>query len=225
MGKWWKEVKNITGISVDLGQWYHQLVDGDVIDSVDTLCDRINDFFVNLTLEFDPLTPDDVAGIAVESVPSELLMTPWEAEKVLCRIKIKKAPGLPPNVVLKEFVYKLGTVTSDMYNASLRQGFLPPLLKNADVRPLPKQKPAKSVEKEIRPVSLSCQVAKVMENFNLVRSPPVLLNKLDLKQFALSGRLTSQALVYLLHLALEVLDRGNCALCFFFADFKKVSIL
>ena len=32
-------------------------------------------FHVNLTLEFDPLTPDDVASIAVESVPSELLTT------------------------------------------------------------------------------------------------------------------------------------------------------
>ena len=78
-----------------------------------------------------------------------------------------------------------------------------------------------SVEKDIRPVSLTCQVAKVMESFTLVRLLPVLLDKLDLKQFALSGRSTSQALVYLLHLALDALDKGNCALCFFFADFKK----
>ena len=223
MGKWWKEVKNLAGISDDSGQWYCQLVDGDVVDSVATLCDRINDFFVNLTREFVSLTPDDVAGIAVESVPTELLTTPWEAEKALRGIKIKKAPGPDglPNVVLKEFAYELGPVISDMYNASLRQGFLPPLLKSAVVRPLPKQKPAMSVEKDIRPVSLTCQVAKVMESFTLVRLLPVLLDKFDLKQFALSGRSTSQALVYLLHLALDALDKGNCALCFFFADFKK----
>ena len=96
-----------------------------------------------------------------------------------------------------------------MYNASLRQGFLPP------------QKPAMSVENDMRPVSLTYQVAKVMESFTLVRLLPVLLDKLDLKQFALSGRSTSQALVYLLYLALDALDKGNCALCFFFADFKK----
>ena len=69
---------------------------------------------------------DDVAGIAVESVPTELLTTPWEAaEKALRGIKIKKAPGLDglPNVVLKEFAHELGPVISDMYNASLRQGF------------------------------------------------------------------------------------------------------
>ena len=92
---------------------------------------------------------------------------------------------------------------------------------SADVRPLPKLKPARSVEKDIRPISLTCQVAKMMESFTLARLLPVLLDKLDLKQFALSGRSTTQALVCLLHLALEALDIGNCALCFFFADFKK----
>ena len=76
VGKWLKEVKNLAGISDDSGQWYCQLVDGDVFDSVATLCDRINDFFVNLTREFVPLTHDDVAGIAVESVPTQLLTTP-----------------------------------------------------------------------------------------------------------------------------------------------------
>ena len=107
------------------------------------------------------MTPDDVAGIAVESVPTELLTTPWEAEKALRGIKIKKAPGTDglPNVVLKEFAYEPGPVIRDMYNASLRQGFLPPLLKSAVVRPLPKQKPAMSVEKDIRPVSLICDVS------------------------------------------------------------------
>ena len=104
-GKWWKEVKNLAGISDNSGQWYRQLVDGDVNESVATLSDRINDFFVNFNLEFVPLTPDDVAGIAVESIPPELLTTPWEAEKALRGIKIKKAPGPDglPNVVLKEF--------------------------------------------------------------------------------------------------------------------------
>ena len=79
-----------------------------------------------------------MAGIAVESIPPELLTTPWEAEKALRGIKIKKAPGPDrlPNVVLKEFAYDLGPVISDMYNASLRLYFLRPLLKNADVRHL-----------------------------------------------------------------------------------------
>ena len=218
-----RKFKNLAGISDDSGQWYRQLVDGDVIDSVATLCDRINGFLVNLSLEFVPLSPDDVAGIAVESIPPELLTTPLEAEKALRKIKINKAPGPDglPNFVLKEFAHDLGPVISDIYNASRRQGFLPPLLKSADVRPLPKQMPVWCVEKDIRPVSLTCQVAKVMESFTLARLLPKLLDKIDLKQFALSGRSSIRALVYLLRLALEALDKGNCVLCFFFADFKK----
>ena len=82
-----------------------------------------------------------------------------------------------------------------------------------------------SVENDMRPVSLTYQVAKVMESFTLVRLLPVLLDKLDLKQFALSGRSTSQALVYLLYLALDALDKGNCALFFFLQISKKVLIL
>lgn len=72
-----------------------------------------------------------------------------------------------------------------------------------------------------------CQVAKVMENFTLARLLPVLVDKLDLKQFALSGRSTTQAIVYLLHLALGVLDKGNCVLSFFFflQILKRVLIL
>ena len=37
----------------------------------------------------------------------------------------------------------------------------------------------------------------------------------------MAGKSTKQALVYLLHLALEALDRGGCYLRLFFADFKK----
>ena len=82
-----------------------------------------------------------------------------------------------------------------------------------------------SVEKDIRPVSLTCQVAKVMESFTLVRLLPVLLDKLDLKQFALSGRSTSQALVYLLHLKLDALDKETVRYVSFLQISKKVLIL
>ena len=48
-----------------------------------------------------------------------------------------------------------------------------------------------------------------------------MVHELDSNQFAVAGRSTDHALVYLLHLALEALDRGSCSIRFFFADFKK----
>ena len=89
---------------------------------------------------------------------------------------------------------------------------MPPILKTASVRPLPKQKPAKSVSNDIRPISLTSQVSKVLTS---------VLEKMDCRQFAVAGRSTEQAIVCLLHLALEALDRGGCAIRFFFADFRK----
>ena len=61
----------------------------------------------------------------------------------------------------------------------------------------------------------------MLESFTLSRILPKLLPKVDSKQFAAPGRSTDQALVFLLHLALEALDRGNYTIRFFFADFRK----
>ena len=61
----------------------------------------------------------------------------------------------------------------------------------------------------------------MLKGFTLARVYPSVVGNLDRKQFAVAGKSTEQALVYLLHLALEALDRGSCCLRLFFADFKK----
>ena len=143
--------------------------------------------------------------------------------KALRSIKVKKAPGPDkiPNIILKSFVQELALVLCDIYNISLRQGILPPLMKSAIVRQLPKVRPARSIENDIRPVSLTCQIAKVIEGLTLNRTLPLVLPKLDPKQFASVGSSTVHAFFYLLHLALEALDKGNCTISLFFGDFKK----
>ena len=112
-------------------------------------------------------------------------------------------------------------VVADLYNSTLREGFIPPLLKSAIVHPLPKVTNPKCIEDDVRPISLTCQLAKVLEGFTLARVYPSIVGNLDRNQFAVAGKSTEQALVYLLHLALEALDRGGCYLRLFFADFKK----
>ena len=138
-------------------------------------------------------------------------------------MKIGKASGPDgiPNIVLKTFAFELAPVIADIYNTSLCEGYLPPLLKSAAVIPIPKKCPANDIEKDIRPISLTCQIAKVMEGFTLTRILPTILPQLDNKQFAVAGKSTEQAIVYILHLALEALDKGNCSLRLFFADFSK----
>ena len=220
--KWWKDVKYLAGSSGSNRSWFYQLLD---CSTTESLCGKINKFFAELTSGFVPLTPPDVMDINVHhrNIPSELFVTPREAGIALRGVKIGKSPGPDsiPNIVLKWFDFKLAPVVAHLYNLSLMEGYLPELFKGADVRPLPKQMPPMSIENGIRPVSLTCQLAKVMEGFTLSRISHPIINNLDPKQFAVPGKSTSHTLAYILHIILESLDKGGCLARLFFADFRK----
>ena len=94
-------------------------------------------------------------------------------------------------------------VVADLYNSTPRKGFIPPLLKSAMVHSLSKVTPPKSIEDDVRPISLTCQLAKVLEDFTLARVYPSIVGNLDRNQLAVAGKSTEEALVYLLHLALD----------------------
>ena len=77
----------------------------------------------------------------------------------------------------------------------------------------------------MRPISLTCRVANMLEGFTLAGVYPSIVGNLDRNQFAVAGKSTEQTLVYLLHLALEALDRGGCYLRFFLLILKEVLTL
>jgi hypothetical protein len=68
-----------------------------------------------------------------------LLASTGEVYKSLCSLKTGKVPGPDGilNVILKTFAFELAPVIADIYNSSLRDAYLPPLLKRAAVTPLP----------------------------------------------------------------------------------------
>ena len=109
----------------------------------------------------------------------------------------------------------------DIYNASMLHGVFPDQLKRSFVVPIPKVTPPQSIQDDLRPISLTAQVSKVMEGFTLKSLMSDVGYQLDPKQFALPKKSTTQALVYLLHVILASLDRGHCSVRIFFADFKK----
>ena len=106
-------------------------------------------------------------------------------------------------------------------NSSMMQGVFPKALKRSIVVPVPKVSPPTSIEDDLRPIPLTSQIAKVMEDCTLDILFPQVINKLDTKQFALSKKSTTHALVYLLHSILKALERGSCTARLFFSDFKK----
>ena len=141
--------------------------------------------------------------------------------KTLRALKVKKSPGpeLIPNIVWKEFAFELSPVLGDIYNFSLEQGYVPAQLKHAVVVPVPKCHPPMSVD--LRPVSLTSPVAKVLKGFSAKSLLMWVWDKLDSKQFALTGRSTTQALIYLLHTILESVDGDEMYVRIFFSDFSK----
>ena len=80
----------------------------------------------------------------------------------------------------------------------------------------------RSIEDDLRPISLTPQTAKVMEGFTLEPLLADIGDQIDPYQFAMKGRSTTQALlVFLLHNVLETLDQGGSSARVFFADFSK----
>ena len=61
----------------------------------------------------------------------------------------------------------------------------------------------------------------MMEDFSLRSLMVEIRHKIDVKQLAVAGKSTTQALVYLLHLMLAALDVGRRFVRLFFADFRK----
>jgi len=72
--------------------------------------------------------------------------------------------------------------------------------KRANVVPIPKTKPPKSVEQDLRPISLTPTISKILESIVGRWILDAIGDKFDKKQFgAIKGRSTSHALVDIMH--------------------------
>ena len=72
-----------------------------------------------------------------------------------------------PNKLLKMVACEFAPVLADICNVSIQQGVFPQRLKRAIVRSIPKQSPPTSIEDDLRPISLTSQVSKLLEGFTL----------------------------------------------------------
>ena len=157
------------------------------------------------------------------SVPDELLISEYEVYKSLSSLQTSKAvgPDKIPNRILKDFALELAPLVCDIYNQSLREGYIPALLKSSIVTPIPKVSPPALIEQDLRPISLTCTLAKVMEGFTCSRLLPQLEGKIDPCQFSRKGHSTTDALIYMLQAIYEAVDSGEASARIFVADFSK----
>ena len=157
---------------------------------------------------------------------SRSLNTCWLTHMVyeaLRGIKSNKSgePDPIPGKVWKKCAFQLSPVITNIYNASMVQGYVPVFLKQSEVVPVPKCSPPKVVEQDLRPISLTPHIAKVMEGLTLDSLFKQVCDKLDTHQFALARKSTTHALVYFLQVIREALDQGDTYARIFFTDFSK----
>ena len=138
-------------------------------------------------------------------------------------IKSNKSGGPDPipGKVWNEFAFEVSTDITNIYNASMVQGYVPVPLKQSEVVPVPKCSPPKVVEQDLRPISLTQHIAKVVEGLTLDYLFKKVCDKLDTHQFALAGKSTTHALLFFLQVILEALDQGQTYARIFFTDFSK----
>ena len=183
------------------------------------LAHKVNDFFLSITENFPPLSPI----CPTQHVPNEFLVSEAEVYRSLSSLQVSKSVGPDelPNRVRKEFALELSSVIQDIYNQSIREGYIPHLLKSSIISSIPKVTPPQSIESDLRPISLTCNLAKIMEGFFCKRLLPQLTRKIDPRQFARKGHSTTDALLFFLQPVYGALDSGNACTRFFFADFSK----
>ena len=217
--RWWKEMKALGGL-LSRQSWFHQLLSNDYL-TCSVLAESYNDFLVGLTAHFEPWVSCEVSDDL--ETPSQLLIGESEVYSALRRLKTCKSPGPDgiPNKLLTIFALDLAPVICNIYDSSLQQGTFPQILKRSFVIPIPKTSHPKSIEEDLRPISLTAQNGKLMEGFILDSLLGEVSDKLDKKQFALPNKSTTQALVYFMHLIRSGLDKGDCSARLFFADFRK----
>ena len=88
-------------------------------------------------------------------------------ERKLSRISIHKAPGPDglPNWILRDFCSQLSGPVCAIFNASIREGIVPARWKEANVIPAPKAHPPQLIEADLRPISLTATLSKLLESF------------------------------------------------------------
>ena len=88
-------------------------------------------------------------------------------ERKLALIDPHKSSGPDeiPNWFLKEFSVWLAEPVCAIFNASIREGEVPIIWKQANVVPIPKVHPPTDITKALRPISLTPTLSKVLESF------------------------------------------------------------
>ena len=221
---WWKHMKSLLGLSrggkSELTNLANRNADGDVL----SLANSINEFLVSVSSDLPRLSKNHHIFQLQEPLPDAFTISVTDTQKALGNVKINKAtgPDLVPAWILRDFSSVLAGPLAAIFNSSLREGILPSLWKTATVVPLPKKHPPTSIEKDLRPISLTPIVSKVFESLVLKWVDAVMTHQVDKKQFgSMPGTSTTDMLVEIIHKWYQASDSPGSCIRILLLDYSK----
>lgn len=223
--KWWQCIKQLAGFPKS--KILSSFVVNDQVLLGKELADKINDVFVSSSKDIPPLNETSV-GVLIENSSTNILpqfiIDEKDVYNKLAAISVAKSPGPDgiPNWVLKSYAYVLSSPVASIFNASIQDGVVPSMWKNADVIPIPKKSVPSDISKDLRPISLTATLSKICERFVTDWLLWSIGTKIDTRQFgSIKNSSATHALLSLIHNLLSATDASSSAVRVFLLDFEK----
>ena len=192
--------------------------------NVELLASKMNDFFISVS-EHLPRLDRNIEAFDVEGhLPDEYVIDLTTTLQALSKVKANKATG-PDNVpawILKNHANILAGPLTAIFNSSLREGIIPDTWKSANVIPVPKVNPPNTIEKDVRPISLTPIASKTLESIILNMVNEKIAENIKRNQFGgMGGASTTDALVEMIHRWSEATDKLDHYVRVALLDFSK----
>lgn len=223
--QWWREVKRISGmLSSSTLRDCIQIENSDHLSSVE-LANLINNSFLEPMKDFQVLNPADNLMVSHLGDQDCDIATPWSTYKKLKSLNTSKAPGPDdiPNFIFKEFAEVLAYPVSTLLNSSFTEQKLPNTWKLANITPIPKDNPVSDINKHLRPISLTCSMSKLAEEFVIEKYiAPAILETIDPNQYGgIPKSSATLALISMLHTWAKETDGTGDTVRVLLFDYRK----
>lgn len=217
--EWWRKTKVLSGTDSksSLTNLVNNIYDGDS----KTLARDVNCFFQSVPNVLKPLDKEFI--LPSSDIPSKYIIAIEDVENRMSKININKSSGPDelPNWIIRDLAPILSKPVTSLFNASIREASVPALWKCATITPLPKVSIAQNIETDLRPISLTSVLSKILESFVSDWLWDFVKDKLHQNQFGgVKNSSTAHALTKMLHDWHEAVHNNN-SVRLLLVDYKK----
>lgn len=219
---WWKLTNELLDTS-DNNFNIKMLIKEKYDDNESLFTEKANNFFASLSSKCTPIEDCTPSVNVLDDVDQRYIISPRDVLKQLLQVCVNKSAGPDgiPNWVLKEAANTLYLPISAIFNSSLREGFVPSVWKAANVTLIAKKSKVSNLEKDLRPISITSTLGKILEFFVCNYIVSEVEDKLDPHQYGcLPGRSTTLALLSMAHQWFKALDERK-AVRVLLVDYEK----